>query len=85
MKNFLVTHQATVGKNMDDPAKHSTVHITFYTLHAGKDVEAVQGEVIQYSDPGFRTRVLKIDEVGDTVSIEDLKSLFDMKTVLTEL
>lgn len=84
MKNFLVTHEAVIGRAVDQDHPHPTVQLTFYSLHEGTDTEEIQSQVTQYSDPVFKTKVLNIAEIGDVIPIEELKTLLDIKTVLTE-
>lgn len=84
MKKFLITHNATVGRTTTDGAVFPPVELTFYSMVESTSSEEASSQVVQYSDPGFVTKVANITEVADSVSAEELFELLNHKKVLIE-
>ena len=84
MKKFLVKHNATVGRTTTDGAVFPPVELVFYSIVEAADTETASAQVVQYSDPGFVTRVGDITEMGDGLTSDELFGLLDHKKVLVE-
>ena len=86
-KRFLVQNIATVGRQQtaetgDIPG---LVEITFYTILEAPDIEKVRDLLVIYADPAFKTRVQSINELGDTVSSDELYALFKPSEIIKEI
>lgn len=84
MKKFLITHNATVGRKKADGADFPPVELTFYSIVEAESTEAASDQVVQYSDPGFVSRVNNVSELGEGMTADELFALLEHKKVLTE-
>jgi len=84
MKKFLITHNATVGRKKADGADFPPVELLFYSIVEAETTEAASDQVVQYSDPGFISRVSNVSELGEGMTAEELFGLLEHKKVLTE-
>jgi len=84
MKKFLITHNATVGRKKADGADFPPVELLFYSIVEAETTEAASDQVVQYSDPGFISRVSNVSELGEGMTADELFGLLEHKKVLTE-
>lgn len=85
MKKFLVTHNAVVGRTKEDGSDHSPINLVFYTVNEAASEEAVQDQLVRYSDPGFVTNIASVAELGDDISADDLYALMKPELVISEM
>jgi hypothetical protein len=84
MAKYLVTHEATVGRTVGEGAVIQSILLTFYSMLEASSVDAAKDELVAYSDPGFKTRVVDVVEVADPLSNERLFELLDHKKIIKE-
>lgn len=83
-KRFLVTYSAVIGRTTGEGAQHPPVYLTFYSMVEAGNSEEVQNHITQYSDPGFRTKVENITEVGDGLTQDELFDLLKHENVIKD-
>lgn len=83
-KKYLVKHTAAVGRTTEDGADHPPVYLTFYTVVEAASTEAASDQVVQYSDPGFKTRVVNITPLKKDVSVEELTEMLGQSVVFQD-
>lgn len=84
MKKFLITHNATVGRKKADGADFPPVELLFYSIVEAESTEAASDQVVQYSDPGFVSRVNNVSELGEGMTADELYALLAHTKVLAE-
>jgi len=81
-KLFLVTYDALIGRTKEDGADHAPVELTFHVVVKAASREAVDDQLVQYSDRGFVAKVTTVAELADQVAAEDLLGLMEHRKVL---
>jgi len=84
MKKYLITHNATVGRQQADGAHFPPVELLFYSMVEAESVEQAGEKVIRYSDPSFVTQVKDVTEVGEGLSADELYALLEHKKIMVE-
>lgn len=84
MKKYLITHTATVGRKKVDGAEIAPVELLFYSIVEAATTEAASDQVVQYSDPGFISKVSNVSELGEGMTTDELHGLLEHKKVLVE-
>ena len=87
MAKFLVTHEAVVTREVPTMEKQQTVpgiNLIFYSMVDAENKEQAYEQLTQYSDPNFKSKVMKVDELGEGLTTEELFSLLEHKKVLFE-
>jgi len=92
MTKYLVEFRAAVGRKKenvsdDDPGAslHSPIELKFFGIVEAETREQVDEKVVCYGDPGFKTQVVTVHELGDTITAEDLIKLMPLAGIITEM
>jgi hypothetical protein len=82
MSKFLVKHDAVIGRSKDDGGELPPVELVFFTVVEAANLEAATDLIVQYSDPGFTTKMASVTELeGDALPAELLTQLSDGSTL----
>lgn len=82
MAKFLVKHNAVVGRTKADGGELPPVELVFFTVVEGANLEAATDMIVQYSDPGFTTKMASVTELeNDKLPAELLAQLSDPSTL----
>lgn len=91
-KRYLIKFTAAVGrqkKNIaeDDPgaSMHKPVELTYFAIGVAENEEKLNDQIVLYGDPGFTTRVVEINELGDNVKGDDLAKLMPLSKAVQEV
>jgi hypothetical protein len=89
MSKFLIQFEASIGRkkadiSVDDPGASllNPIDLTFFGIVEAKDSEEVNDKIVLYTDPGFKTRVVNIAELGKGMSTEELYDLMAFAKII---
>ena len=77
---FVVEWESTIGLT-DEGSRHEPVCLSFVSTVRAETEEAAQNNLIAYSDPSFRLRVARIEQLDEDMSKDELMVLLQHNRV----